>query len=393
MKWASTVATESSLDEAVEQAAMKIFADLDQEPDVLFVFVKPEPAVDLARLPARLRAEFETSLIFGCVGEGAIGSGKEIEEGSALALAGAVLPGVALRATHLTEDQIPTAYAPRASWETALQAHASEQPNFVLLGDPFTCPGENMLKGMDRAFPAATKVGGLASGITQPGTTALFLNDHAYNSGVIVLSLTGNIEVDAIVAQGCRPIGDPMFVTAVHENLIREFDGKPPRDVLTEVYERLPSQDQELFSSSLFLGVAMDTRRSEFAQGDFLIRNILGMDPQSGALWISTEVPLNTVVQLHLRDAVTSAQDLEQMLNSYRKLHHTKPNGALLFSCLGRGARLYGQPDHDSDTFRRLVADVPISGFFCNGEIGPVKGETYMHAYTSAFALFRQKTV
>jgi small ligand-binding sensory domain FIST len=389
MKWASTVATETSLDQAVERAAMKIFAELDQEPDVLFVFVKTERPVDLARVPALLRAEFESSLIFGCVGDGAIGSGKEIEEGSALALIGAVLPGVELRAKHLTESDLPPPFGARKLWETALGVCASEAPNFILLGDPFTCPGENMLKALDRAFPTATKVGGLASGVSQPGTTALFLNDRAYNSGVIVLTLTGNIELDAIVAQGCRPIGDPMFVTAVHENLIREFDGKAPRDVLGEVFEKLAPEDQDLFSSSLFLGVAMDMRRDEFRSGDFLIRNILGMDPQSGALWINTHVPVNSVVQLHLRDAVTSAQDLERMLMSYRGQHHTRPNGALLFSCLGRGARLYGQPDHDSDTFRRLVADIPVGGFFCNGEIGPVGGSTFLHGYTSAFALFR----
>jgi small ligand-binding sensory domain FIST len=392
MKWASTVATESSLETAVEHAAAQIFADLDQEPDVLFVFVKTDTPLDLARVPALLRAEFDTSLIFGCVGDGAIGSGKEIEDGNALALTGAVLPGVDVRATHLTDEQIPPAYDARSWWEAALQVRASDDPSFILLGDPFTGPGENLLKGMDRAFPTSTKIGGIASGISQPGTTALFLNDKAYGSGVIVLALHGNIELDAVVAQGCRPIGDPIFVTAVHENLIREFDGKPPRDVLNEVYDKLSADDQELFSSSLFLGIAMDTRRSEFGPGDFLVRNILGMDPQSGALWINTELPLNGIVQLHLRDAVTSAQDLERMLNGYRNLHHTRPGGVLLFSCLGRGAQLYGQPDHDCDAFRRLVADVPIGGFFCNGEIGPVNGKTFLHSYTSSFGLFRPKT-
>jgi small ligand-binding sensory domain FIST len=326
------------------------------------------------------------------VGDGAIGSGKEIEEGSALALVGTVLPGVEVRAIHLAEESIPPAYGARSLWETTLQVRATDEPCFILLGDPFTFTGETLLKGIDRAFPKSTTVGGIASGVQQAGTTALFLNDTAYGSGVIVLALNGNIALDAVVAQGCRPIGDPMFVTAVHENLVREFDGKPPRDVLSELYDKLPAEDQDLFSTALFLGIAMDTRRSEFNAGDFLVRNILGMDPQSGALWINAELPLNSVVQLHLRDAVTSAQDLERVLTGYRNLHHTKPCGALLFSCLGRGAQLYGLSDHDSDAFRRLVADVPIGGFFCNGEVGPVSGETFLHSYTSAFGVFRPKT-
>ena len=116
------------------------------------------------------------------------------------------------------------------------------------------------------------------------------------------------------------------------------------------------------------------------------------MDPQSGALWVNANVPANSVVQFHLRDAATSAHDLERTLSGLRRLAPVAPDaGALLFSCIGRGVGLYGQPDHDSNAFRRLVADVPLGGFFCNGEIGPIQDATYLHGYTSAFAVFREK--
>ncbi len=65
------------------------------------------------------------------------------------------------------------------------------------------------------------------------------------------------------------------------------------------------------------------------------------------------------------------------------------PAGALLFSCLGRGKHMYGRPNHDSDAFRACLGDVPLAGFFCNGEIGPVGGTTYIHGFTSSFAIFR----
>jgi small ligand-binding sensory domain FIST len=116
------------------------------------------------------------------------------------------------------------------------------------------------------------------------------------------------------------------------------------------------------------------------------------MDPQSGALWVGTNVSANSVVQFHLRDAATSALDLERTLTTYRASHPVASDaGALLFSCAGRGIGLYGQADHDSNAFRRLVADLPIGGFFCSGEIGPIQSATYLHGYTSAFAVFQEK--
>jgi small ligand-binding sensory domain FIST len=182
-----------------------------------------------------------------------------------------------------------------------------------------------------------------------------------------------------------------MFVTLSHENLIRELDGRAPRDALAATFEQLPPPDRDLLTDSLFLGLAMRPDASQYVPGDFLIRNILGMDPQSGALWVNAHVPTNSVVQFHLRDAATSAYDLERALSHYTKSHAATPSGALLFSCAGRGYGLYGQADHDSNAFRRLIADVPIGGFFGNGEIGPVQNATYLHGYTSAFAVFSER--
>ena len=109
---------------------------------------------------------------------------------------------------------------------------ANQQPSFLMLADPFSFETETFVRGLDRVYPLSPKIGGLASGARQVGGTALYLGNQVHHSGCITLALTGNIEVDTVVAQGCRPIGDPMFVTAAHENLIRELDGRPPRDVL-----------------------------------------------------------------------------------------------------------------------------------------------------------------
>lgn len=393
MRWASAIDTESPLQAAVSRGAAKLFAELGkQEPDLLIAFVSTQHAAHFDELPRLLQREFESSLLFGCCATGVIGGGREVEDRPALSLTGAVLPGVRLKGVHLDAAQMPPVYAQTRVWEDAMHLTASQDPAFLILADPFTCETESFVRGLDRTYPNAAKVGGLASGARQAGGSVLYLGDEVHRTGAVALALTGNIRIDTIVAQGCRPVGDPMFVTLAHENLIRELDGRSPREVLALLFEQLTPADRELFGQSLFLGMAMRADANQYVPGDFLIRNILGMDPQSGALWVSTHVPNNSVVQFHLRDASASAYDLERALSQYRAAAVAPAaSGALLFSCAGRGIGLYGQADHDSDAFRRLVADVPLGGCFCDGEIGPVQNATYLHGYTSAFALFGER--
>jgi small ligand-binding sensory domain FIST len=183
-----------------------------------------------------------------------------------------------------------------------------------------------------------------------------------------------------------------MFVTSCERNIVRGLDGRPPLDVLRDLHERLEERDRLLARHSLFLGIVMREDRQEYRQGDFLIRNLLGIDSGSGALAVGALLDENAVVQFHLRDARTSAQDLDELLRSYQRAEVTPPpRGSLLFSCLGRGQFLYGAPDHDTDAFRSRLGDIPLGGFFCNGEIGPVQGRTFLHGYTSAFGLFRAR--
>ncbi|MBO19589.1 MAG: hypothetical protein CL732_03515, partial [Chloroflexi bacterium] len=202
----------------------------------------------------------------------------------------------------------------------------------------------------------------------------------------------GNIVVDTVVAQGCRPVGEPMRISKSDRNMLLELDGQPPMDVLRSLFHNLPKRDQELLGHSLFLGVVMDEFLDAPVQGDFLIRNVVGMDQSTGGLAIGEMLKEGQLVQFHLRDAETSSDDLQAVLGRYAGENRENDiPGALLFSCLGRGEYLYGRPNHDSDLFREKMGTVPLGGFFCNGEIGPVSGTTFLHGYTSSFGLFRPK--
>jgi small ligand-binding sensory domain FIST len=251
---------------------------------------------------------------------------------------------------------------------------------------------QDLLMGMDFAFPRAAKIGGLASGASRQGGNALFLDGEVWRTGAIGLALDGNITVDTVVAQGCRPIGNPMRISKSDRNMLVELDGQPPMEVLRNMFETLSERDRGLLQNSLFLGVVMDELIDSPVQGDFLIRNVVGMDQATGGLAIGEMLKEGQLVQFHLRDAETSTDDLQAVLTRYADEHRENDiPGALLFSCLGRGQYLYGKPNHDTDLFRDKLGDVPLGGFFCNGEIGPVSGTTFLHGYTSSFGLFRPK--
>ena len=204
------------------------------------------------------------------------------------------------------------------------------------------------------------------------------------------MALSGNIVLEAIVAQGCRPIGQPYQISSCERNILLELEAQPPLEVLRDLLEGLSEYDRQLAQNSLFVGVARDEFKQNLEQGDFLIRNLLGVDPKFGAIAIGDRLRPGQRIQFHLRDAHTSAEDLEYLLGRYQKQSHPGAVGALMFSCLGRGEGLYGKPNFDSQLFSQYLQNVPLGGFFCNGEIGPVGGSTFLHGYTSVFGICRQ---
>lgn len=392
MKWASSLSLDSDLPHAIHQAAETLQAQLGgARPDLVLAFLSGYGDESLLHFSKWLAEKLTFHCLIGCTAGGVIGDGNEIERQSALSLTAAVMPGVEIRGFHLATEAIPSASAEASVWESCVRAKASAHPHFILLPEPFSFDVPRLLNGLDAQFPESKKIGGLASGAAQRGLNRLYLNQETYDSGLVGVSLWGNIAVDTLVAQGCRPIGQPMFVTRCQQNVLQALDGKPPSSVLQSLYHQLEPRDQELFRQSLFLGLVMKEAQREYRQGDFLIRNILGVDESRESLVVGALLREGQVVQFHLRDARTSSEDLNAMLIRFKTEHlgEDPPAGALLFSCLGRGAMLFGEPNHDSQAFHRFAGQVPLGGFFCNGEIGPVHGQTYLHGYTSSFGVFR----
>jgi small ligand-binding sensory domain FIST len=395
MKWASAIAQPSkaiSTEDMLEQAAAKIKDELSgQAPDLVVVFVSPAFKAEFEVVPKTLKKSLGAKHLIGCSAGGLIGGGVEVEGEAAISVVAAVLPGVKISSFHITDADLPDLDAGPHCWEELAKTKNEDLAGFILLPDPFSFRIDSLVQGLDFAFPKTAKIGGLASGAHSPGGNALFLNSKTYHDGLVGLSLSGNLVVDTIVAQGCRPIGWPMRVTKCHRNFLFDLDGQPALWALHEVLESLDPKEKELAGNSLFLGVVMDEFKEQVKPGDFLIRNIIGLEPTSQALIVGELLRAERTVQFHLRDAATSADDLRLLLKQYRDRKQESASGALLFSCLGRGEHLYGIANHDSDCFKEYMGQVPLGGFFCNGEIGPVGGTTFLHGYTSSFGIFHSK--
>ena len=393
MKWCSALSQSPDLVAAIREAAASLRGDLaGAEPNLILMFLSEHHREGFREASALVGSEFGSGLVLGCTARSVIGAGLEVEHGPAVSLAAALLPGVTLQPFHYEMNDLPDAERAREVWRERFGA-AEGTPHCLLLSDPFSFEVEPLLRGLDAAFPASRVVGGVASSGTTPGDNALYVGSEVHRKGLVGVALSGDIEVDAVVAQGCRPVGSPMFVTRARENVLYELDGRPALVVLQELYRSLSPEDQTLCRGSLFLGIEMKEAQAEYQHGDFLIRNLLGSEEDSGAIVVGAMLHERAVVQFHLRDARTSAEDLDVRLERAAGQLPAPVEGAVLFSCLGRGAGLYGEPHHDSTLLRERLGDVPVAGFFCNGEIGPVQGQTFLHGYTSAFALFRPRAL
>lgn len=379
MKWASTVATTARLEDAVAEASETLSGELGGEAaDVVFAFASEDYAPYLPNLGGEIARRFPGALLFGCAAPGVIGDGREIEHEPALSLTAASLPGVELAAYHLGPEP--------ERWSRALAS--SSGGDLIVLSDPITGGGPALVEFLDAAMPEAIKIGGM-TGAKDAGESSLLVGDRVHRTGSIALSVRGNVDVSCGVAQGCRPIGTPMFVTRHRGPLILELDGKPALRALDGMFAELSSEDRDMARSRLVLGLVMRGGREVYEQGDFLIRELAGVEPETGAVVVAgAPIEDNQVLQFHLRDAETSSEELAAVLDDHI---YAEPAGALLFQCRGRGRGLYNRADHDSSVLVDKLGAVPVGGFFAGGEIGPVGGKTFLHTYTTVFGLFRAK--
>ncbi|TWT44295.1 FIST N domain protein [Phycisphaerae bacterium RAS1] len=389
LRCATACATDPGASGVAGMLAEQLTAGLDGgRADVTLLFASPHFLESLPQLAVELHEALPTQALLGVSGESVIAGEREFENEPALVAWAAKLPGATVRSFHLSNDDIAGLDSPE-SLQESLGVLPTQQPDFVLLADPYSFDIARFVETLNQHYPNRTAVGGMASAASAPGENVLIFEGQALHQGLVGLSLTGAAAIDTVVSQGCRPIGRHMVITKAERNIIYQIGGRSALATVQELIEECPARDKELMRRrGLLVGRVINEYQPSFSRGDFLIRNPLGFDASSGAMAVSDLVRVGQTIQFHVRDGATAHEDLESLLSA---AGDESTAGVLLFSCNGRGTRLFPEQHHDARCVSDAFGSPALAGFFCAGEIGPIGEKNFLHGHTASVGLLRRR--
>jgi small ligand-binding sensory domain FIST len=360
---------------ALARAWAESGALLERAPDLVALFCAAEHAEmahDLADALSDLAPD--AAIIGACAADGVIGAGKEHQGGPGLALLAATLPaGARVTPFHTTLREGHD--GPELAGVPAPPAGAIA----LAMVDPHSTPVEALVE----CLGGVPLLGGFA-GLGGLGEARLFTNGGCVEEGAVGVVLDG-LPVRPVVSQGARPIGPAMVVTAADGNLVLELAGVPALERIQQVVGDLSLSERSLLENGLLIGMVIDENRPEYGLGDFLVRVVLGADSATGAVAIGDVPRVGQTVRLHVRDAESASHELDELLAQHQQ---DSPSAALVFACNGRGRNMFAQTDHDAGAVARLLQSDAVAGCFCQGELGPVGGRTFVHGFTASIALW-----
>ena len=357
--------------------------------DLVFLFASASFEDEYSEIIAKAQSMTDARYLIGCSGQGIIGPEQEVEGQPALAILSLPLPGAFLRLVYLDQDDIQATNGP-TNWQERMGVTPNEVNAWMLLADPFSIDAETLLNRLSEAYPNTPIVGGLASGNKQQRSTHLFVSGDAVDHGAIALAIGGTYTVRTVVSQGCAPLGETWTITKADGNIIETIAGKPAYEMLKSTMENLPPDMLRRAQRNMFVGLAMDEYQDNFGRGDFLIRNLLSADPNSGTITVGAQPKAGQTLQFQIRDPEAADEELLELLDKTKaelESSQSNPVAALLYSCNGRGLNLFETPHHDAQAINERLGAIPLAGFFCNGEIGPVGNNNFLHGYTASIAL------
>ena len=347
----------------------------DRGPDLAMVFVTPTHAPELGEIAKTVMATLRPGALLGCAAVSVVGGEREVERGPGLSLwAGRTGP---VTPFHLTVSASPDGMT-FTGWPDVIPDDASA---LLLIPDPFTFPTDDLLRRLEEDRPGMPVVGGMASAARAPGGNRLVIDDQVVTAGAVGAFLGPDVEVSFLVSQGCRPVGSPFVVTRAEQNIVYELAGRSAVERLQEVAADLTDEDRELLAELVQIGRVIDERKLDFGPGDFLVRPVVGADPNSGALRVGDIVEVGSTAQFQVRDAASADQDLRSMVQG------RTAQAALVFTCNGRGTNLFPEPHHDASVVSEGLGGAPVAGMFCAGELGPIGGHNFMHGFTASVVL------
>ena len=358
--------------------------------DFGILFVSPWKPYEPSELYNLIAKRISMKHFLCCTCAGIVGSDREIEGRPAASLLLAKLPGVSINPFYLNQVELEGLHTPESIYNF-FEIYPNENPCFLVLPDPYAIDTNRFIKVLNQAYQGSSIIGGLASAASGPQENVLILDGEIYQEGLMGVALSGSVKIDTVVSQGCRPFGQTFIITKAKDNIVHELGGQPFYKVLEGVLKAGTDYDRHLAREAIFVGIAINEQKQAFKRGDFLIRPIMALDQQNGAGAIGDLVQVGQTIQFHLRDAKTANEDLHELLRLQKAKTEQIPQGALVFSCNGRGLGLFKEHNHDIRLIQQYLGPVPAGGFFCAGEIGPVGGINFLHGFTNSMALFYAK--
>jgi small ligand-binding sensory domain FIST len=364
--------------EAVGETAGEIIEQFEGEhPDLVVCFASAEHSGSFEDVSDGLRKLLEPEVFMGCTAVAVAGGGIEVEREPGLSVFAARFGGGRVAGVVLDAERTDDGFA-IGGWPDELPTRGT----LLMLADPFSYPMPDFLRLCNAQVPDMQVMGGMASAAAGPGGNRLVLDDRIVTTGAVGVMCSDDVPIRAVVSQGCRPIGTPLTITRAERNFAHELAGRPAMERLQEIVQAATDADRRLMREGLHVGIVVDEHRLDFERGDFLVRNLLGVDQETGSLAFSEPVEVGQTVQFQVRDAAAADEDLRCLLAD------VTGSGALMFTCNGRGTHLFTGPDHDAGVVAELLGDVPMAGAFCAGEIGPVGGHNFLHGFTASVAVF-----
>jgi len=363
----------------IEAATDAIAGFGDEHPDLVFVFFSNDHRESAEEVSTALRERFPLAAVIGAAAEGIVAGPHELEAGPAVSVLAAVLPDTAVIPFALDFVEAGDGVAEYHGWPDGLSPEAT----VVMMCDPFSFPAGHLLQKMNYDAPGMLVIGGVASGVHGEGEARLLLNEQVRTAGAVCAGISGRVRVQPLVSQGCRPIGGPATITRADRNMIFELAGGRPVERINEIWTNASPRERALMQNGLFLGRVADEYKTEFAAGDFVIRNVVGADAETGVVAVGDVVGVGETVQFHVRDPDAADEALHDSLVNL----DVTPVGALLFTCNGRGTNMFSERDHDASMVSKVLG-APLAGFFANGELGPIGSRNFWHSFTASLALF-----
>ena len=376
MPFAAALSTHPDAPTATAEVTGQVVDRLGGSPDLAVVFLSGAHVEAADEIAATIGALLDPRAFIGSSACGVLGGPHGVEETAA----------VSLWAGRMEGDTTPfhlTAVEDGDSWRLdGLPAISADDLTMILLPDPFTFPLSDFVRTLRRDHPNVAVIGGVASAAARAGGNRLVVGGRVVRHGAVGVLLPAVSTPGTVVSQGCRPIGQPLTVTRADHNVLQELAGRPALERLIELLEALPPAERALASQGIHCGVVADEHKLDFGRGDFLIRGLLGVDRDEGSITVGEIVPVGATVQFQVRDASTAGEDLRLLLGPQEH------DGALVFTCNGRGAAMFGTADHDARIVCDQIGSEAIAGMFSAGEIGPVAGRNAIHGFTASVALF-----